>query len=204
MADNCRRAVEITIPPEVVRKREEAITAQFQRHARLPGFRPGKAPASLILRKFRDDIRSQLLQELVPEYVDAQAREQNWETVGVPSVTEVEFAENSSLRFKATLEVLPEIVLQDYIGLPIEVEEPQVSEEEVDRALEQLREQSATYVNLDPRPLQEGDFASISVRGASPVKESAGVRMEEVLYEIGGPQTVKEFTENLTGAQVGE
>ncbi|OFW22713.1 MAG: trigger factor [Acidobacteria bacterium RIFCSPLOWO2_02_FULL_59_13] len=204
MAENCRRILDITIPPEVVRKREEAITAQFQRHARLPGFRPGKAPASLIQRKFRDDIRSQVLQDLVPEYVEAQAREQQWETVGAPSVTEVEYAENSALRFKATLEVLPEFVVQDYTGLPIEVAEPQVSDEEVDRALERLREQSATYVNLDPRPLQEGDYASISVRGTSPGKDSSGVHVEEVLCEIGGPRTVKEFTENLLGAQVGE
>ena len=90
MAESCRRILEITIPPEVVRKREETITAQYQRHARLPGFRPGKAASSLIQRKFRENIPPQPLQGVVPEYVEAQAREQNWETVGVPSVTEVE------------------------------------------------------------------------------------------------------------------
>ena len=204
MPEDCRRVLEVEIPQEVVSKRVQTISGRFQRHARLPGFRPGKAPISLIQQKFRDDIRHQVLQELVPEYVEARAREQKWEPIGTPSVTDVRYSEDSPLRFKATLEVLPEIELRDYKNLAVRVEPETVSDQHVQAALEQLREQSATYVNLDPRPLQDGDFASISVRGVSPTKESPGVQVEEILCEIGGPRTVKEFTENLRGADIGE
>lgn len=204
MAESCRRVMEVEIPPEVVQERANAIVAQLQQRTRLPGFRPGKAPLSLIRQRFHDDILSRLLQQLVPEYVAALAREQNWEPVGSPSVTDVQYQEGAPLKFKAVLEVLPEFELQDYRSLRIAVPEPPVGEDEVEGTLERLREQAAAYVNLDPRPLREGDFASIAVQGASPGKESSGVRVDEVLCEIGGPNTVQEFTENLRGAQVGE
>ena len=205
MADgSCRKVLQIEVPEEVVRQRMQAIAARFQRHARLPGFRPGKAPLSLVRQRFQEDIRSQLLQDLIPEYVLSEAQQNRWETVGTPSVTDVEFAENAPLKFKATLEVMPEIPLQDYSGLTVTVEEPEVAEEEAEAALQQLRADAATYVNVNPRPLQDGDFASISVEGASAGKPDGGVHLDEVLCEIGGANTVAEFTENLRGVELGE
>ncbi len=196
--------MEIEIPPEVVKKRLDAVAIQLQRRVRLPGFRPGKAPVSLIQQKFRDDIRSEVLQELVPEYVRVRAQEQNWEPVGYPSVTDVQFADDTALRFKATVEVLPEFQLENYEDMSVPLEESKVSEEEVVKNLDRLREQAATYVNLEDRPLQEGDFASIGFEGISPGRDSTPVKVEEVLCEIGGANTMKEFTENLKGAQLGE
>jgi trigger factor len=204
LPEDCRRVLEIEVPAEVVREKLQAIAVQFQRHARLPGFRSGKAPLSLVKQRFQEDIRSQLLQELVPEYVVAGAKKRQWEPVGSPSVTDVEYGEDAPLRFKATLEVMPEIALQDYRDLTVAVEEPPVSDEEVEAALRQLQAQSATYVNVEPRPVQDGDFASISVQGVSPGRESAAVELKEVLCEIGGADTVREFTENLRGSQLGE
>ena len=204
MADSCRRVLAIEIPSQVVRERAQAVARELQRAARLPGFRPGKAPVSVIEQRFQEDIRSRVLQQLVPEYIAAAAREQNWEPVGTPAVTDVHYEADAPLQFKATVEILPEFELADYRSLRVEVEQPTVAEEEVEQALERLREQSATYVNEDPRPLRDGDFAAIAMRGAAPGKESADVRVNEVLCEIGGPNTVGEFTDHLRGAQVGE
>jgi len=204
MADSCRRVLAIEIPSQVVRERAQAVARELQRAARLPGFRPGKAPVSVIEQRFQEDIRSRVLQQLVPEYIAAAAREQNWEPVGTPAVTDVHYEADAPLQFKATVEILPEFELADYRSLRVEVEQATVAEEEVEQALERLREQSATYVNVDPRPLRDGDFAAIAMRGAAPGKESADVRVNEVLCEIGGPNTVREFTDHLRGAQVGE
>jgi len=203
-SDSCRRVMEIEIPPEVVREKLQAIAVQFQRHARLPGFRPGKAPLAMVRQRFNEDIRSQLLQELVPEYVEAQVKQHNWDPVGPPSVTEIEYAEDSPLKFKATVEVVPEFALQDYSGLKVEVEEAEVTDDDVQKSLEQLQNQSASYVNVEPRPIQDGDFASIAVQGVSHGKDVPGVELKEVLCEIGGPETVPEFTQNLRGAELGQ
>jgi len=204
VAEDCRRILEIEVPQDVVKKRVEGIVAQLQRRVRLPGFRPGKAPVSLVRQRFRDDIRSELLRELIPEYVEAQAREHKWDAVGNPAVSDVEYAEDSPLKFKATLEVLPEIELKDYGDLEIEVEETAVSEEEVEKTLAHLQEEGATYVNLESRPLQDGDYASIAVKELLVGGESPVGKTHEALCEIGGPQTIKEFTENLRGATLGE
>jgi trigger factor len=99
---------------------------------------------------------------------------------------------------------MPEIPLPDYSALTVTVEEPEVAEEEAEAALQQLRTDAATYVNVEPRPLQDGDFASISVEGASAGKPDEGVHLDEVLCEIGGANTVAEFTQNLRGAELGE
>ena len=204
MAESSRRVMEIEIPAEIVQEKLKAITAQFQKHARLPGFRPGKAPLSIIRRKFEEDIRAQVLQELVPEYVEVEVKQRHWEPVGQPTVSEVEYAEDAPLKFKATVEVLPEFALQDYSGLQVGYAEPAVADEDVQKALEQLQAQAATYMNVDPRPIQDGDYASISVHGDAAGKEGSGVDLQEVMCEIGGPDTVAEFTQNLRGAEPGQ
>ena len=204
MAESCRRVMEIEVPLEIIQEKTKSVTAQFQKHARLPGFRPGKAPLSIIRQKFEEDIRSQVLQELVPEYVEAEVKQRQWDPVGHPEVSEINYKEDSPLKFKATIEVMPEIELKDYSGLTVDWKEPEVSDEEVQKTLEDLQGQAATYVNIDPRPLQDGDYASISVHGNAPGKESAGVDLKEVLCQIGGADTVAEFTENLRGTEPGQ
>ncbi len=204
MSDSCHRVVEIEVPSQVVQERAQAVVRELQRRTRLPGFRPGKAPASVIRQRFQDDIRSRVLQELVPEYFAAAARERKWEPVGNPSVTDVQYEEDAPLKFRATVEVLPVFELAGYSGLRVEVPQPDVPEEEVEKALEGLREQAAAYINVDPRPLRDGDFAGIAIQGGEPAKGSADVRVDEILCEIGGPNTVREFTENLRGAEVGQ
>ncbi len=204
MEESCLRTLEIEVPEEVVRKKLLAVTSQYQKHARLPGFRPGKAPLAIVRKRYEEDIRSQVLQELVPGYVEAGVKEHKWEPVGTPSVTEVQFSDDAPLRFKAVLEVLPDFELQDLSGLKVKVAQAEVAEEEVDEALTRLQSEAATYTNVDPRPLQDGDFASISVKGISPGNANPDVELEEVLCEIGGPDTVTEFNENLRGTDIGD
>jgi trigger factor len=203
VAESCLRVMEIEIPPEVVREKTQAVAAQYQRHAKLPGFRPGKAPLSIVRQKFSEDIRSQVLQELVPEYVEAKVKQNHWDPVGPPSVTDVEYAEDSPLRFKAAVEVMPAFDLKDYSGEKVEYQEPEVSDEDVQQSLLELQNQSASYVNVEPRPIQDGDFASIAVEGTSPGKDRPTVELKEVLCEIGGADTVPEFTQNLRGVELG-
>ena len=222
MAESCRRVLDIEIPLDVVKGRVESIAGRFQRSARVPGFRPGRVPLSLIRERFQGEIRAELLRELVPEYVQVQAKEHNWEPIGNPKVSDIEYTQDRPLKFKATLEVMPDFQLEDWESLQVAVAQPEVSEEEVERALHQMREEWATYVNLDPRPLEDGDFASIDLKevfiGAeatgmsTPNRTTSGGRSSkpmpaqtrEVLCEIGGANTFREFSDNLRGAGLGE
>jgi trigger factor len=205
VAESSRREVAIEIPVDVVQKKLAAVAAEFQRHAKLPGFRPGKAPLSVVRRHFEQDIRAQLLHDLLPEYVEAEVKQRKWDAVGAPAVTDIEYAEDAPIKFKAIVEVMPDFALGDYRSLTVEVEDPVVTDDEVDKTLTQLREQQASYTNVEPpRPIQDGDFASISVRGVAPGNEKAGVDLKEVLCEVGGADTVAEFTQNLRGLELGQ
>lgn len=213
----CKREITIEVPPEVVHREAEKVAQAFQRQARVPGFRPGKAPLPLVRQRFRDKIREELLEHLVPEHLHQRIKDENLNLVGRPQVSDVtlDLEGAGPLQFKAVFEVLPQFELQDYSGLEVEAEEPVVIDEEVEAELKRLQEQNANFLPVEDRPLEEGDFALISFEG-KPVGEggqapegaakpkAAPVKVEEVLCEIGGASTIPAFSENLRGASPGE
>lgn len=202
----CRRELEIEIPVDAVQRKVESVAKEFARLARVPGFRPGKAPVTLIRRRYAEDIKTEVVQSLVPEYFENAVREANLKPLGRPEIEGLVFEEDKPLKFKASFEVLPEIKLGDYKGL--EVEEPVMatSEEDVEKALAQLREQAATFVAVEDRPLQDGDYAVLSLTGTQvkPEVKREPIRADDVLCLIGGENTLREFTENLRGGKPGE
>lgn len=202
----CRRELEIEIPVDAVQRKVESVAKEFARLARVPGFRPGKAPVTLIRRRYAEDIKTEVVQSLVPEYFENAVREANLKPLGRPEIEGLVFEEDKPLKFKASFEVLPEIKLGDYKGL--EVEEPVMatSEEDVEKALAQLREQAATFVAVEDRAVAEGDYAVLSLTGTQvkPEVKREPIRADDVLCLIGGENTLREFTENLLGANPGE
>ena len=220
----CRRELVIEVPAEEVHQESERVTRQLQRRARLPGFRPGKAPLSLIQQRFRDEIREEVLRALVPEHFRRRVQAENLEPVAAPQIDEVSLEPDAEqpLRFKAVFEVIPAFDLGDYTGLEVEVVEPAVSEEDVEASLKQLQEEQAVFTAVEDRPLEDGDFAVISLTGkpqgekppegqepsrGQPAAGGPGkppVKLEEVLCEIGGSDTMPAFSEHLRGVGPGE
>jgi trigger factor len=199
----CRREIEVEIPAEDVQKAVERVAREFARVARVPGFRPGKAPVTLIRRRFADDIKGEVLQSLVPEKIDQAVKDQNLVPITQPQVDKVDFAENGPLKFRAIFEVLPEVELGAYKDLEVEVEAARVTDADVDRAIEEARERAATFVAVEGRPLADGDFAQLKLVG-TPASGGEPLVAESVLCHLGGEETLPPFTENLRGAQPGE
>src|SRR5260370_19111418 len=115
---SCRRELDLEIPAEEVTKATERVAKELARVARVPGFRPGKAPISLIKRKFAEDIKGEVLQSLVPERVEKAVVEQKLTPVSQPQVDKLDFNEGQPLKFRAVFEVLPEFELRAYKNLP--------------------------------------------------------------------------------------
>ena len=137
MADeNCRRELELEIPAEEVSKATEKVAKEFARMARVPGFRPGKAPVSLIKKRFAEDIKGEVLQKLVPEKVEKAVAEQKLTPVSQPQVDKLEFCEGQPVKFRASFEVLPEFELGNYKSLEIEMPAMTITDEDVDKTLE--------------------------------------------------------------------
>jgi trigger factor len=204
-AANCKKELLIEIPVDVVRREADTVTAQYARKARVPGFRPGHAPASVVRGRFRDEIRSDVVQALVPKYFEDAVKEQKWSVVGRPRFEDLRFEEDQPLACKATFEIMPEFELQQYKGLEVEEETPQVTEADIDRAVEGVREQAATFEVIPDQPAADGDYLTVNYKGHD-VKAPAAHLPEErdVTLELGGRGTRAEFNENLRGAVPGE
>jgi trigger factor len=204
-AANCKKELLIEIPVDVVRREADTVTAQYARRARIPGFRPGRAPASLVQRHFREEIRSEVVQSLVPKFFADAVKEQKWSVVGRPRFEDLRFDEDQPLACKATFEIFPEIELQQYKELEVEEETPQVTEADMDQAIEEVREQAATFEVVSDRPAADGDYLTLSYRGYD-VRAPAShpVEARDVSIELGGRGTVAAFSENLRGSRPGE
>jgi trigger factor len=181
----------------------DRVTADVQKRAKLPGFRPGKAPTSIIRKQFAGDIRQQVLENLIPKFLQKQFEAENLNAVGTPDISDVHFHAGEPLTFKARFEVVPSIELGDYRGIEVPYADPQVSEEDIDKRIAEIREQKAQYVNVDPRPVEDGDHAVVSLESLSGV-EGEPVKAEEMVLEIAGADTFPAFTENLRGLTPGE
>jgi trigger factor len=204
-ATNCKKELLIEIPVEVVRREADTVAAQYARKARIPGFRPGRAPASLVQRHFRDDIRNEVVQSLVPKFFENAVKEQKWSVVGRPRFEDLRFDEDQPLACKATFEILPEIELQQYKELEVEEETLQVTEADLERAIEEVREQAAAFEVVSDRPAADEDYLTVNYSGYDVKAPSAHPLQErDVTLELGGRGTTPAFTENLRGARPGE
>ena len=204
--DGVKREISVEIPADEVARETETIVQKYQKVARLPGFRTGHVPASIIKQRFKEDLKSDVVEALVPRYFRKEAEKLGLIPVSQPQVTDLHIHDGEPLRFKAKFEIMPEIVVEGYKELRADHPEIVVKDEEVEDALNNLREQHATFTSVEGSPLAEGDFAQASMDGKP--KEDDGtaqpVHMDEVLIEIGGKNTVPEFTQNLRGANTGD
>ncbi len=203
----CKREIAVEIPAEVVTAESDAVLARFQKLARVPGFRRGKVPASIVRQRFADEIKSEIVEALVPRYFREATQKQNLQPVSQPRVTDLHLNQGEPLTFKASFEILPEFKLAAYEDLRVEKFPTEVTEEEVEHALDNLRQQHATYSPVEEeRPLADADFAVVGFKGTPQEGEADAkpVEVDEVMVEIGGQDTIPEFTENLRGAKPGE
>ncbi|MGH9715937.1 MAG: trigger factor [Candidatus Acidiferrales bacterium] len=199
----CKREIELEIPAENVQKATEKVARDIARVARVPGFRPGKAPVALVRRRFAGDIQGEVLQSLVPEYLEKALDEKKLVPVTRPEVDKVEFKDGEPLKFRAVFEVLPEFELGDYKNLTVNVDQIEIGDAQVDKAIEEMRDRAAVFVPVEGRAARNGDSVSIKLMG-TPAGGGEPVQADNIMVHLGSEETLATFTENLTGANVGE
>jgi len=203
-SSSTKREIQVEIPAEEVARETESLIQKYQKVARLPGFRRGHVPASIIRQRFAGDIKNDVVDALVPRYFRKQADKLGLIPVSQPRVTDLYLREGEPLRFKASFEVMPEIRAEGYKQLRADKPTISVTDEEVEQSLNDLREQHAMFTSVEGRPLTDGDFAQVSLNGKPKDGEGNPVHMDDILVEIAGKNTMPEFTENLRGAAAGD
>src|SRR5205823_2718743 len=205
--------LQIELPPEEVAKEWDAIANSFARVAKIPGYRPGKAPRSVIEKRFRKDIQDEVTKKLVSKsYHDAIAQKQ-LRVAALSNVEDVQFGEDKSMRFRATVVTAPEFELPEYKNIPVQLPDTKVSEEEIDADLERLREQAADFVDIPARGLEMGDFAVLDFDGViegRPISEIAPNASKNLhggrkfWLQLAPENFLPRFCEQLIGMKPGE
>jgi trigger factor len=208
-----KREIAVEIPVEDVNRQTDSLIQKYQKVARIPGFRRGHVPASIIRQRFSEEIKTDMVEALIPRFFRQEAERLSLHPVSQPRVTDLHLHDGEPLRFKAAFDVLPEIKLEGYKELRADKPEIAVSEADVEQAFADLRERHASFNAVEGRALADGDFAQVSLDGNPKAEPKSGegktgegqpVHMDEVLVEIAGKNTMPEFTEHLRGTSAGD
>src|SRR6266487_3495273 len=168
--------LQIELPADEVAKEWDAIANSFARFAKIPGYRPGKAPRAVIDKRFRKEIQDELTKKLVSKSYHEAVEQEHLRVASLTNIEDIQFGEDKSMRFRATVVIAPEFELPDYKNIRVQLPDTKVSDTEVEEALERLREQSADFVDVPGRGLQMGDFAVLDFEGSmdsKPISEIA-------------------------------
>jgi trigger factor len=210
---DCTREVEIEIPADEVSRSFRTVTKRYQKNARIPGFRAGKVPESLIRGRFAEQIRQDVMEAVLPDHFRNAIVEQHLKPISQPQVTGIELEEGKPLRFKAAFEVVPEFSIDGYQDVKVEKVTTELTGAEVDAELARIRDSRSTMEPVtEERPLADGDFAQISFTGTVQPAESASpdapaappITGQDVMVQVGGPNTLESFNAALRGASVGQ
>jgi trigger factor len=212
------RSIEVEAPVADVDRSFRQVTRRYAKLARIPGFRAGKVPESLIKSRFAKEVRQEVLESLVSGKFREALESQHLQPVSQPQVSELQLAEGQPLRFKATFETVPDISIDGYDSVSVQRPDTSVAEDEYQHELDAILDHHATVEPVEEdRPLAESDWAEINFignvqdlaqtvteEGVENKTEQPPLTGEDVLIEIGGKNTLTAFTEALRGAKVGQ
>src|SRR5437773_1012064 len=205
--------LQIELPADEVAKEWDAIANSFARFAKIPGYRPGKAPRAVIDKRFRKEIQDELTKKLVSKSYHEAVEQEQLRVASLTNIEDIEFAEDKSMRFRATVVTAPEFELPDYKQIPVQLPETTISDEEVEAAMERLRDQSADFVDVPERALQMGDFAVVDFDGSIENKAISEIAPQASKNLHGGkkfwlhlaPENfLPKFCEQMAGQKPGE
>jgi trigger factor len=210
---NCIASLHIELPPDRVTKVWDEVAKEFRQVARIPGFRPGKAPQHVVEAKFRKQIQEELTKKLVTETTREAIREKGLKVLSISEVDDVEFTPERSMRFTATLIISPEFELPEYKAIPVKVPSAQITDQELDNGIQSLRERHATFSDVEGRPLEKGDFAVIdytttlngqALLEAEPKAPKMLAGGEDFWIKLDDNSFLKGFSDQVAGLKAGE
>jgi len=202
--EGCKRTISIEVSAERFEKEKDRIAKDLRKTVSLPGFRKGKVPYEIIRRHFSEEIKAEAIKKVVPEAYQFALEKWELKPVGDPVFSEIEGGDNSALRFKVDIEVMPEFELKDYTGIDVQEEEIEVSEEELDQVIERLREQQATLAVVE-RPAKEADLVVVDYvplgEDGTPEEDK---KVKDYPILIGAGEVFPVFEQALVGKSKGE
>lgn len=200
----CKRALVVEVPSETVRPTVEEVYRKLGQRVSVPGFRRGKVPREILEHRFREEVREEVLQELIPTTYRQALEKSHLAPVGRPTVEEVSFQLGEPLRYRAVVEVKPQLEVERYKGVVVSRKKVEVTDEEVEGQLRALQEQAAEYLPMEGWPALREDRLIVDVEGLMDGKPRKDLQIEDLTLELGAGQFLPGVDERLVGVQKGE
>jgi trigger factor len=202
---SCERRLEIEIAPESVQKELDQAYRDLAKRVSIRGFRKGKIPRAVLERYHRSSIEDEVLQKLIPDSFQQAVKDQGLRAVGQPKLDDINLDAEKSLRFTATVEVLPEVPLETYGGWELTKEVRAITDADVEREIQELRERHVNLVSIEEdRAAQEGDYVLINFEGFRDGQPVPGSRAENYALTVGSKTVVESVDRGLVGMRKGE
>ncbi len=203
LLEGCKHEVELTVPLLTIADETDKAVEKIRAKVQLPGFRPGKVPASLIRQRFQSEIRQDVMEAAIPKVFHEYATAEKLQVVSQPNVVDMKWEGNEPMWFKAQFEVAPEFELEDnYRGLTVPYVQPTVEDAAIEERLATLQQQKAEFVNVDPRAAESGDHVLVELESLSGATQP--INEKEIALELGAEVTLPEFNQNVIGMEPGD
>jgi trigger factor len=200
-----KKKLHIQITPEAISREMELAVADVAKKAKIPGFRPGKAPKAVVERHYKDEIQSEVMNRIISDSYMKALQEHGLSPVDMPNITNISpFEKNAPLNFTAQVEVRPKIDLGAYEGIEVKEAPVAASDEEVIQTIDRLREMYAQLEVVEGQPLAKDHTAIIDFEGSREGKPIEGAKAVDYMLELGSGNLIPGFEEQLTGMNKGE
>ena len=202
--NSTKRGMEVEIPADVVSDELEKAFETYRRRARIPGFRSGKIPLSVVKQRFGKQVEGDVLQHLIEEYAHRALEENKIQPIQHPVLDEYDYRQGQPFVFRTTFEVRPLVRIENYRALTVKRREATVSEEQVRESLEALRERAARYSTLEGRKAEAGDVVVGTLAGRFLEGKGKDFTGEAITMTVGAEQNHPDFNEQLKAIGAGE
>ena len=202
--DSCNKKIKFVIPYNNYKKEVDKYYQKLGREVKVPGFRKGKVPASLLEKQFGPDVKKEVLSNLISNELNKAIAEKDLRAIGQPHLLEVNAEEGTDISVSASVEVLPNIDIKDYSSIELEMKIPRITNEEVDQTIEAFRQRKAKTVEIIDRPVQEKDLIKIDFTSMLGDKPFEGGAAQDQIIQVGGGQLIEGLDKGMIGMEIGD
>ena len=202
--DSCNKKIKFVIPYNNYKKEVDKYYQKLGREVKVPGFRKGKVPASLLEKQFGPDVKKEVLSNLISNELNKAIAEKDLRAIGQPHLLEVNAEEGTDISVSASVEVLPSIDIKDYSSIEMEMKIPRITDGEVDQTIEAFRQRKAKTVEIIDRSVQEKDLIKIDFTSMLGDKPFEGGAVQDQIIQVGGGQLIEGLDKGMIGMEIGD
>jgi trigger factor len=202
--DSCNKKINFVVPYQDYKKEVDKYYQKLGREVKVPGFRKGKVPASLLEKQFGPDVKKEVLSNLISDRLNQAIAEKELRAIGQPHLLEVNAEEGTDISVSASLEVLPSVDIQDYSGMEMEMKVPRITDEEVDQTIETFRQRKAKTIEITDRPVEEDDLIKVDFTSKMGDQPFEGGTAQDQAIRVGSGQLIEGLDKGMVGMKIGE